>query len=498
MSKSDVKDPTLLQSLIPVILLIFMLWSSVRLFGDGSSSGPNQMALLLAAAATALVGMWNGHRWEELQDGMVKGVSISMGAIFILFTVGSLIGTWIMAGIVPAMIYYGLLILHPSIFYLATVLICVVVSIATGSSWITAGTVGVALIGIASALEVNLAIAAGAVISGSYFGDKLSPLSDTTNLAPAMTGTDLFTHIRHMLWTTIPALVIASVLFLILGLRIGDAQGGDLQPFLDALSAQFDIGWHLMIPPVIVLVMVARRVPALPALLAGALIGGVFGVIFQQEAVLRFVDSPELVRPVALLKGFWIALFDGFSADTGNERLDDLLTRGGMASMLNTVWLIITAMVFGAMMERTGKLARIAATILASAESNGSLIFVTIATAIGTNVVASDQYISIVLPGRMFRAEFEKRKLHPKNLSRCLEDAGTMTSSLVPWNTGGAYMAGTLGVPTLAYLPFCFVNLLSPVISAIYGFTGFTIERLEEEPAHPEAAATLGTVVTEE
>ncbi len=489
MSKSVTRDPTLLQSLIPVALLIVMLWASVRLFGDGSSSGPNQMALLLAAAAAVLVGMWNGHKWDDLQEGMIQGVSISMGAIFILFTVGSLIGTWIMAGIVPAMIYYGLLLLHPSIFYLATVLICAVVSIATGSSWTTAGTVGVALIGIAGALDVSLAIAAGAVISGSYFGDKLSPLSDTTNLAPAMTGTDLFTHIRHLLWTTIPALVIACILFLILGLRDVGAEGGDLQPFMDSLSGQFDMGWHLMIPPAIVLFMVAKRVPALPALLAGALIGGVFAVVFQQDAVLRFVDSPELARPVALLKGFWISLFDGFSSDTGNERLDDLLTRGGMSSMLTTVWLILTAMIFGSVMERTGKLSRIAATILASAQSTGSLIFATIVTAIGTNIVASDQYISIVLPGRMFRAEFEKRKLHPKNLSRCLEDAGTMTSSLVPWNTGGAYMAGTLGVPTLAYLPFCFVNLLSPVISAIYGFTGFTIEKLEESPPPADLAA---------
>ncbi len=488
MSKSVTRDPTLPQSLIPVALLIVMLWASVRLFGDGSSSGPNQMALLLAAASAVLVGMWNGHKWDDLQEGMIQGVSISMGAIFILFTVGSLIGTWIMAGIVPAMIYYGLLLLHPSIFYLATVLICAVVSIAIGSSWTTAGTVGVALIGIAGALDVSLTIAAGAVISGSYFGDKLSPLSDTTNLAPAMTGTDLFTHIRHLLWTTIPALVIACILFLILGWDV-EAEGGDLQPFMDSLSGQFDMGWHLMIPPAIVLFMVAKRVPALPALLAGALIGGVFAVVFQQDAVLRFVDSPELARPVALLKGFWLSLFDGFSSDTGNERLDDLLTRGGMSSMLTTVWLILTAMIFGSVMETTGKLSRIAATILASVQSTGSLIFATIVTAIGTNIVASDQYISIVLPGRMFRAEFAKRKLHPKNLSRCLEDAGTMTSSLVPWNTGGAYMAGTLGVPTLAYLPFCFINLLSPVISAIYGFTGFTIEKLEESPPPADLAA---------
>ena len=489
MSEETRKEPSLIEALIPVLMLIVMLWASVRLFGDGSSSGPNQMALLLAAAAAVIVGMRNGYTWEELQDAMISGVSLSMGAVFILFTVGSLIGTWIMAGIVPAMIYYGLQILHPSIFYLATVFICAIVSIATGSSWTTAGTVGIALIGIAGVLELNLAIAAGAVISGSYFGDKLSPLSDTTNLAPAMTGTELFTHIRHMLWTTVPALVIGGTLFLFLGFRGGGRQGGDLQLFLDALATQFNIGWYLMICPAIVLFMVMKKVPALPALSIGALLGGVFAVIFQQAAVLDFVDSPDLLRSVALLKGFWIALFDGFNADTGNERLDELLTRGGMSSMLTTVWLIMTAMVFGSTMERTGKLGRIAGTILASARSTGSLVLATLATAIGTNIVASDQYIAIVLPGRMFRAEFARRKLHPKNLSRCLEDAGTMTSSLVPWNTGGAYMAGTLGVPTLSYLPFAFVNLLSPIISATYGFTGFTIEKLDDD--EPEAASAV-------
>ena len=497
MPDSGRKEPSLIQALIPVLMLIVMMWASVRLFGDGSSSGPNQMALLLAAAAAVLLGLRNGYTWEELQDGMIKGVSLSMGAIFILFTVGSLIGTWIMGGIVPAMIYYGLQILHPSIFYLATVLICAIVSIATGSSWTTAGTVGIALIGIAGALEVNLAIAAGAVISGSYFGDKLSPLSDTTNLAPAMTGTELFAHIRHMLWTTIPALIIGGTLFLLLGLRNVGEQGGDLQPFLDALGTQFNIGWYSMICPAIVLFMVMKKVPALPALLIGALLGGVFAVVFQQAAVLRFVDNSDLPRSVALLKGFWIALFDGFSADTGNERLDELLTRGGMSSMLTTVWLIMTAMVFSSTMERTGNLARIAGTILASARSTGALILATLVTAIGTNIVASDQHISIVLPGRMFRAEFARRKLHPKNLSRCLEDGGTMTSSLVPWNTGGAYMAGTLGVPTLAYLPFAFVNLLSPIISGVYGFTGFTIEKLDDEEATLESDMATAPVSLE-
>jgi NhaC family Na+:H+ antiporter len=465
-----------------------MLAGSVVLFGDDSSYGPNQIALILAAAVAAVLGLRQGFRWRELEAGIVHGISLAMGAILILLVVGSLIGTWILAGIVPTMIYYGLELLSPSIFFPSACILCGLVSIATGSSWTTAGTVGVALIGIATAQDLNLGLAAGAVISGAYFGDKMSPLSDTTNLAPAMAGTDLFTHIRHMLWTTVPSITIALVLFTAIGMATTAPQDtAAVAAIRDALGAQFNIGLHLLLPVALVLWLVVRRVPALPSLLIGALVGCLFAVVFQQAGVLRFADAPDLPAWAGLIKGAWMALFDGFSLSSGNEALDDLLSRGGMSSMLSTVWLIVSAMTFGAVMETTGMLARIAEAILGAVRGTGSLIVATLGTAIGMNIIASDQYIAIVLPGRMYRAEYARRGLDPKNLSRALEDAGTITSPLVPWNTCGAFMATTLGVATFAYLPYAFFNLINPFVAAAYGMTGVSIAKIE--PSEGDAAA---------
>ena len=475
--------PTLWQSIIPVLFLVGLLSGSVMFFGSDSSFGPNQIALILAAIVAAIVGLRLGYSWKALQDGMVHGVSLAMGAIFILLVVGSLIGTWIMAGIVPTMIFYGLQVLNPHIFFVACCIICALVAVATGSSWTTVSTVGIALIGIAAAFELNLGIAGGAIVSGAYFGDKLSPLSDTTNLAPAMVGTELFTHIRHMLWTTVPSITVALILFTILGFVNGPTSdsGTGLDAMLAALDNSFDVSWYMLLPVGAVLFAIYKKMPAFPALLMGALLGGIFAIIFQQDVVLNYVGATDLPRLLALLKGFWMAMFGEFVADTGSSGLDELLTRGGMASMLPTIWLIVSAMMFGAVMEKTGMLGVLAQRILSMAKSTGGLIVSTLGTAIGMNVIASDQYIAIVVPGRMFRAEFEKRRLHPKNLSRALEDSGTLTSALIPWNTCGAFMASALGVPTLLYLPYAFFNYLNPVISAIYGFTGFTIVPLDEE-----------------
>jgi NhaC family Na+:H+ antiporter len=482
MNVSAKRPPSLLQAVSPVVVLVGLLSASVYLFGDGSSGGPNQIALILSAGVGILIGLYNGYRWHELEKGIVHGISLAMGALLILLVVGSLIGTWILSGVVPTMIYYGLKILTPAVFYAAACIICALVAVATGSSWTTASTVGIALVGIATAQELNLGLTAGAIISGAYFGDKMSPLSDTTNLAPAMAGTDLFTHIRHMVWTTAPSLVIATILYAIIGwFSPVPQEASDLNVILEALEEQFRIGPHLLIPAAIVLGLVQRKMPAFPALLIGALVGGVFAVVFQQQAVLSFVGKTELPRTVALLKGFWMALFQGFTLSSGNDSLDSLLSRGGMASMMNTVWLILSAMMFGGVMETTRMLEKIAATILRFVSGTGTLISATLLTAFGMNIVASDQYIAIVLPGRMFRAEYQKRRLHPKNLSRALEDAGTLTSPMVPWNTCGAFMAQTLGVPTFSYFYYCFFNIINPFISAIYGFTGFTIEKLPDE-----------------
>jgi NhaC family Na+:H+ antiporter len=473
------REPGLAQALIPVLFLIGLLATSVLLFGEDSSYGPNQIALILAAMVAALLGWRNGYTWKELQRGIVHGISLSTGAVLILLVVGSLIGTWILSGTVPAMIYYGLGILNPTWFYAASAIICAVVALATGSSWTTAGTVGVALIGIATVQGLHPGIAAGAIISGAYFGDKMSPLSDTTNLAPAMAGTDLFTHIRHMVWTTTPSLILAVLIFGGIGLWAGGASDTAGVAAIQAqIASQFSVNWVVLLPVVLVIGMVVRKVPAFPALIIGALAGAVFAVLFQRETVLTFVGDAALAPGVALLKGAWIALFDGFTLESGHTALDELLSRGGMSSMLNTVWLILSAMTFGAVMETTQMLQRIAAAILSTVRGTGTLITATLSTSIGMNIIASDQYMAIVLPGRMFRAEFRRRGLRAKNLSRTLEDAGTLTSPLVPWNTCGAFMAGTLGVATFAYAPYAFFNLLNPLIAAIYGFTGFTIEKI--------------------
>lgn len=476
MTSTPARMPSLALSLVPIVALVALLAGSVALFGDGNSGGPNQIALIMAATVAATIGMRLGFSWKDLEAGIVHGISLSLGAVLILLVVGALIGSWILAGVVPTMIYYGLQLLTPAIFFPSACILCCLVSLATGSSWTTAGTVGVALIGIATAQNLNLGLAAGAIVSGAYFGDKMSPLSDTTNLAPAMAGTDLFTHIRHMLWTTVPSLIIALILFTVIGMS--SAAPHDtvaLQAILTSLQASFVIGPHLLLPAVLVLALVIKKVPATPALVIGALVGCVFAVIFQPGAVLTLADAGDKPAWAGLLKGCWAALASGFTLNSGNAALDDLLSRGGMGSMLNTVWLIVSAMTFGAIMETTGMLARIAQTILGAVRGTGSLIASTLATSIGMNVLASDQYIAIVLPGRMFRAEFQRRGLAPQNLSRCLEDAGTMTSSLVPWNTCGAFMAQTLGVATLTYAPYAFLNLLNPIVSAFYGFTGISI-----------------------
>ncbi len=482
------RPPTLTAAMIPVTVLVGMLGASVYLFGDESSSGPNQVALILGAGVAIVGGLLTGHRWTDIESGISSGLSVSIGAILVLLMVGGVIGTWILAGVVPTMIYYGLLIVSPSVFYAAACVICAVVALATGSSWTTAGTIGVALIGIATAQDLHLGLAAGAIISGAYFGDKMSPLSDTTNLAPAVAGTELFVHIRHMVWTTAPSFAIAVVLFTIAGLVTSTPQSTqELDAVLAALARQFVLGPHLLLPVLLVLILVIRRVPAFPALLVGALIGGVWAVAFQPTAVLTFVAQDELPRTVALVKGVWVALYGGFELHSGHAALDELLTRGGMASMLMTVWLILSAMMFGAVMETTGALQVIASHLLTFVRGTGSLIATTLLTSFGLNILASDQYIAIVLPGRMFRDEYERRRLDPKNLSRTLEDSGTLTSVLVPWNTCGAFMAQTLGVSALTYAPFAFFNVINPFVAAFYGFANIGISRRVDEPRANQA-----------
>ncbi|MEC8956721.1 MAG: Na+/H+ antiporter NhaC [Pseudomonadota bacterium] len=476
---SETRDASLIDSMIPIFSLVLMLSISVYLFGSDSSYGPNQIALIICAGIAAIVAIKNGHAWQSILDSIVKSISTAMGALLIFLCVGALIGTWLLSGTVPTLIDYGLELLNPKIFYPAACLICAIAALATGSSWTVAGTLGVALIAVSIGLNLSPEIAAGAIISGSYFGDKMSPLSDTTNLAPAITGTDLFTHIRHMVWTTTPSFILALIIFMLLGFGVtAEAEDATIKLFNETLANAFNITPLALVPLVAVFAMAIRKVPALPTILSGALLGGVVAFFLQPEVVMSFSDSSDLPPFFSMLKGIWLALATGYVSSTGVEEIDSLLSRGGMESMLVTMWLVISAMSFGAVLERAGMLKRIITSTLKAAKTTGSLIMRVILSCISINIVCADQYISIVLAGKMFKAEFKKRNLHAKNLSRVIEDSGTLTSPLVPWTTCGAYMAATLGVATFAYLPFAFFNLINPVISMVYGYSGFTIEKL--------------------
>ncbi len=472
------KEPSMLDAFIPVISLVALLATAVVYFGNDSSYGPNQISLLLGMGIAVVIGIKNGYRWHDIEKAIISGISISLGAVLILLAVGSLIGTWLLSGTVPTMIYYGLQILDPSWFYAAACIICGIVALSIGSSWTTAATIGVALIGIAQGLSLDPAITAGAVISGAYFGDKMSPLSETTNLAPAIAGSELFAHIRYMFWTTVPSISTALVLFLILGFsEEPTATTSSISDLSNQLAQQFNISLFNLMPLVVLLFLAIKKVPAFPAVAIGALMGGLWAVLFQQELILRLANGNTDVL-TANIKVVWAAFFDGVVIATGNTELDKLLSGGGMSKMLNTVWLIVCALSFGAVLEYLGMLRKFVSVILATAKSTGSLIASTVATCIGTNVITADQYISIVMPGRMFKEEYQRRGLHPLVLSRTLEDSGTITSPLIPWNTCGAYMYSVLLVNPLDYIFYCFFNLMNPILAVIYGFIGFNIKKI--------------------
>ncbi len=482
MSTSEPREPSFLDALIPVIALVSMLSLSVYLYGDGSSSGANQIALIMAGSVALIIGVKNGHKWRDIEKAIAQGIANTYGAILILMAVGMLIGSWIISGTVPAMIYYGLQILNPIFFYFTACILSAITAISIGSSWTVASTIGIGLMGIASGLGLEPEITAGAIISGAYFGDKMSPLSDTTNLAPAVAGTDLFTHIRHMTWTTIPSISVAIVLYLILGLSSDISSADvDLSDQLTLIENNFTIGVYLFLPLVVVFVLAIKKNPAFPTLVIGTITGIAMAVIFQSDVIIKFAEAGGRSDIITILDGIWRALFAGFSSNTGDLQMDELLSQGGMAGMMDTIWLVMCAITFGSIMERLGLLKRLVIGLIGMAQTTGSLIFVTALTCIGVNILAADQYIAIVLPGRMYRLEFKRRNLAAKNLSRALEDTGTVTSVLVPWNTCGAFFASTLGVATFAYAPYCFFNLISPITSVLYGVYNFKISPINPD-----------------
>ncbi len=477
-SPREPKAPTLLDAFIPLIVLITLLSASVALFSDDSSYGPNQIALLIAAGAALIIGLKNGHKWADLEKAIVNGISLSLGAILILLVVGALIGTWLLSGTVPTLIYYGLQVINPSWFYPAACILCGVVAMSIGSSWTTAATIGVALMGVGGGMGLSAPITAGAVISGAYFGDKLSPLSETTNLAPAVAGTDLFTHIHHMLWTTVPSFIIAIILFTFLGFSEDvSAQSGKIEEYSLVLQQKFNIGFVMLVPLFILLAMAIKKMPAFPAVFIGSLLGCVWAVLFQQELMLSLNAGDGSF--VAQLKLIWSTMHGGVNIETDDAGLTKLLSGGGMSKMLNPTWLIICALTFGAVMEKVGLLRKFVDIILSATKSTGSLITSTILTCFGTNLITADQYMAIVMPGRMYKEEFERRGLASVNLSRTLEDGGTITSPLIPWNTCGAYMHSVLLVNPLDYMFYCFFNLINPTLAIIYAYMGIKILRIE-------------------
>ena len=454
------RQATLFEALIPIIFLIIILGLSLTIFDLDP-----QIPLLLGTLVASLIGVYRlGFKWAELEEGIIQTITMAVQAILILLIVGTLIGTWILSGVVPSMIYWGLNLLSPGIFLVATLLICSIVAVSTGSSWTTAGTVGIALLGIGETLGISAPVIAGAIISGAYFGDKMSPLSDTTNLAPAMAGANLFEHIRHMLYTTGPAYLISLILYAIIGMKYAGQSLDTAQIDLiqTTLMNHFQtLSALLLLAPVAVIVMVILKVPALPALLTGTLIGGAFAIVFQGA------DLGEVMS----------AMHYGYESHTGVLAVDELLTRGGLDSMLWTVSLVLCALSFGGVLEKTGMLTTISSHILTYAKGTFGLVFATLITCIFTNIVTGDQYLAIVMPGRMYKEEYEKRGLAAKNLSRAIEDSATVTSVLIPWTTCGSYMLATLGLNPIAFLPYAFFNLLSPLVSLILAATGWTMEK---------------------
>jgi len=473
-TKREKRDPYIWEALISILGLIFFISLAILRY----EADPH-VPILLGVFVAAVVGLRAGFSWKEIETGMLNGITNSLQAIVILAIIGILIGVWILSGVVPTLLYYGLKILHPSIFLPATLIICSITSLATGTSWGTAGTIGIALIGIGEGLGFPLPIVAGAVLSGAYFGDKMSPLSDTTNMAPAMVGTDLYTHIKHMSFTTGVSYGITLVIEIILSFFYGGGQVNleKVNQIMTGIDAQFSINPLLLIPPVIIIALAFRKIPAVPGIVIGIITAGILGVIFQGNTFGSLLS----------------AAYGGYASSSGVEAVDNLLTKGGFESMMYTVSLVICAMMFGGIMEKTNQVRVVVSVILKKAQSTGSLITATILTAIGANLILCEQYMAIVMTSKMYAQSYKDRGLHPKNLSRAVEDSATVTANLVPWNSGGAYMAATLGVATIAYLPFNFFCWISPIVSMLYGWFNITIAPLEEKVESPDIVAEQGS-----
>ena len=464
-------------ALTPLLLLVILLGINVFYFGDASLDGSNQFILLIGGFLAALVGFYQKVSYEDMMEAVSSNLKSTSGSLLILLMVGALSGSWLISGIIPSMIFYGIKILNPSVFLAASVVICALISVATGSSWTTSATVGIALIGVGNAMGVPVGMTAGAIISGAYFGDKMSPLSDTTNLAPVMAGGELFSHIRYMTYTTIPSITITLIVFIVISLGLEVNGAVETASLNAAIQERFFISPILFIVPVLVVLMIVKKTPPLIALLAGTLLGGVVALIFQPSLVASITGAHSLNFENGY-KGMLTAFTTDVSVSTSNEALNDLFNSGGMAGMLGTIWLIVCAMVFGGVMEAIGALNRITQSLLSLAQSTFGLFASTVASCLAINLTASDQYLAIVVPGKMFSKAYKDRGLAPENLSRTLEDSGTVTSALIPWNTCGAYHSSVLGVPVFEYFIFAVFNYISPFVTLTFAALNIKIKQL--------------------
>ena len=478
MTKSNSsKEISLIQALIPIIGLIGLLALNVYLFKDDAISGSNQFILLTGGAMAALVGWRLKIPMEKMLDTVGSNLKSTSSALLILLMVGALSGTWLISGIIPTMIAYGMDLLKPSFFLPACLIICSIISVATGSSWTTSATIGIALIGIAKALDISLAMTAGAILSGAYFGDKMSPLSDTTNLAPAISGSSLFPHIKYMTYTTLPSFIISLVFFIILGLTQQTTSNASHPEIAAAIDNTFNVTGWLFLVPIVVVLLIIKKVSPLVALFIGTLLGGAFALIFQPQIV-AIVGGSDTLNFETGYKGILNAITVNTQVETGNSELNDLFTAKGMNGMLGTIWLIICAMVFGGIMESIGALKKITNALLKVTQSVFGLFASTVGSCLALNITASDQYLAIVVPAKMYKDAYAEKSLAPENLSRTIEDSGTVTSVLIPWNTCGAYHSNVLGVGVGEFFAFAIFNWLSPFVTLFYAAFKIKLKRL--------------------
>ena len=474
------KFPSPLVSLIPIAALIVLLFFTISTFGSDALTGASQVSLLVATALCVFIGMWRyGIPWKDFEKAITNNIAGVSSALIILLIIGALSAVWMVSGVVPTLIYYGVQIIHPRFFLLCTCIICAVVSVMTGSSWTTIATIGIALMGIGKAQGFEEGWIAGAIISGAYFGDKVSPLSDTTILASSVTDTPLFTHIRYMLFTTVPSLIITLLLFTVMGFTHEAANMDSISLFTAALDAKFHITPWLLIVPIVTGILIARKVPSIVTLFISTVLTVIFMLIFQ-PGLLYEVAGAGATGVEGLYKGTMMTLFGPTALDAGNPEINELVATRGMAGMMNTIWLIICAMCLGGAMTASGMLASITAVFVRFTRRLTGMVASTVGAGLFLNLATADQYISIILTGNMFKDIYRQNGYESRLLSRTTEDAVTVTSVLIPWNTCGMTQATILSVPTLVYLPYCFFNYLSPLMSILVASIGFKIYRLKK------------------